>query len=125
MKREYSLKGRKLFREVYRKGARFQKKGIQVFILKKRESKNSEEGTGQHKDGESLKIGITADKKLGTAVTRNKTKRRIRSICTDNIHKMNTGFYIIKASRYYRFSNFEDEEQLIQSLLSQAGAIKK
>lgn len=125
MKREYSLKGRKLFRKVYRKGTRFQGRGIQVFILKGRENKNREQDTILQQDEIAVKIGITADKKIGKAVIRNKTKRRIRSICTENIHKMNDGFYIIKASKYYQFTSFEEEKRLVLSLLTKAGVIKR
>jgi ribonuclease P protein component len=71
VKRRYSLKGRKSFKETYSKGKRFRVKGLRIFVI----HNPRRDGSGQR-----IRIGITIDRKVGKAVTRNLLKRKIKSI---------------------------------------------
>lgn len=58
------------------------------------------------KDIKCFKVGFVVSKKNGNAVTRNKIKRRLRSIVSQEIHKFNmSGYYIFIARKL--ISNME------------------
>ncbi len=61
-----TLRSREQFRAVYERGSKFHTPFFSVFILAT--------------EGDSPRFGITATRKLGNAVVRNRCKRRLREI---------------------------------------------
>ena len=126
MKRFYSLKGRNLFKEVYKKGKKIQGNGVKIFILKI--DVFNEMFTDKYipTDAKKVKIGISIQKKIGNAVFRNKIKRRIRSIFGGLLSEMNDGFCIIITPEVdFKSFSFEKSKSAITSLLIKTGVLNK
>ncbi len=85
MKRCYSLKRNKEFRHTYRVG---KSAGSKSMVLIYAPRKNGE-----------VKIGFSVGKKLGNAVTRNRTKRRLREAVTPLIPRIKPGSKLIFIAR--------------------------
>ncbi len=122
MKRQYSLKGRKQFKEIYRKGKKVRGKGIRIFVLRNPECSNY---IRDSKSGESgIRIGVTIDRKVGNAVIRNRLKRRMRSIVCELLNEIGKDNWIairpgIDALDY----NYEELKNNIRQLLKKSGVI--
>ncbi|MBP7583776.1 MAG: ribonuclease P protein component [Spirochaetes bacterium] len=97
MKRAYSLKGREVFQEVFRRGKRFSGTDLRIIVRqRKNETDRSGRGTvGNDSAVPRINIGITLSRKYGNAVARNRSRRIIRSICRDYIPLMRGGYYIV------------------------------
>ncbi len=120
MKRLYSLKGRRSFKEIYSNGRKFRGKGIIIFVLRDNRGMTAEKQS-KFRD---VKIGISVTKKLGKAHKRNWIKRRIKSICNDLIDQMNDGIsIIIKPGSGMGTMNFEDLRLDITGVFRKAGVI--
>lgn len=91
MKRVNSLKGRKVFQEVFQNGRKSRRSGITVFVLK---NNQNIKGKDQSEKGD-VKIGISVSRHYGKAWKRNLIKRRIRAVCHELIDQINNGFLII------------------------------
>jgi len=91
VKRVNSLKGRKIFKEVFQNGKKSRRSGITVFVLK---DKRKIIGGDQSEIGD-VKIGISVSRHYGKACKRNLIKRRIRAVCNELIDRINNGFVII------------------------------
>ncbi len=119
MKRKYSLKGRKLFKEVYSQGKKRKGKGIAVHVLTAADFENSEDMM------DFVKIGITVGKKTGKAHYRNFIKRRIRAVCRDLIPLMREGSeVIISTGPAVRDMSFAELENDIYSIFRNVGLLK-
>ena len=128
MKRVYSLKGRNLFKKVFHKGKRIQDKGIQIFFLKfdKVNDIKPVQFNNSSTDNKNIKIGISLGRKFGNAITRNRERRRIKAICSELLHDMLDGFYIIiRVKKRFRVLRFQEEKSIIRSLFVRAGVIIK
>lgn len=91
MKRINSLKGRKIFQEVFQNGRKSRRSGITVFVLKdKRKIKGEDQS-----EKRDVKIGISVSRHYGKACKRNLIKRRIRAVCNELIDHINNEFLII------------------------------
>ncbi len=122
MKRQYSLKGRKSFKEIYRKGEKVRGKGLRIFVLRNPECSNHIRDSKSEEHG--IRIGITIDRKVGNAVTRNRLKRRIRSIVYELLIEIGKDNWIairpeIDALDY----NCEELKNNIRQLLEKSGVI--
>lgn len=123
MKREFSLKGRKLFKEILKKGIRLQGEGIQIIVLNYSKIKSEKIRNNLQENG--IKIGILINKKYGKAFLRNKTKRKIRAIFNDLLQNFIPGHYlIIKLDENFKKLEHEQAKNIIESLLVKLGAIK-
>lgn len=91
MKRVNSLKGRKIFQEVFQNGRKSRRSGITVFVLK---DNRKIKGEDQSEKGD-VKIGISVSRHYGKACKRNLIKRRIRAVCNELIDHINNEFLII------------------------------
>lgn len=93
MKRRYSLKGRKSFKEIYSKGKKFRAKGLRIFVVKNTNSANQ---CGDLNSSESgIRIGITIDRKVGKSVIRNLLKRKIKSIIYELLGEIGKNNWIV------------------------------
>ncbi|MBN1495791.1 MAG: ribonuclease P protein component [Spirochaetes bacterium] len=126
MKSIYSLKGRNLFKEVYQKGRRTQGTGIRIYTLKYNKSAYVKPGNGIQSlnKTKNVKIAIALTKSFGKAYQRNLAKRRIRAICTELFEKLQEGFcIIIRIERDFKNLSYEDQKQVVTSLLIKAGLL--
>lgn len=73
------------------------------------------------KDG-TKKIGFTATKKIGNAVVRNRSKRRLRSLFTQYSSSLKDGSYIFVAKQSTSQIPFNDLEQDFKKVLTRANS---
>jgi len=119
VKRIYSLKGKKLFKEIYSNGKRKRGKGIAVFVL------TAESIDACRNEDRDIKIGITVGKKLGKAHYRNLIKRRIRSVCREILPEMKGGFRIIINPHFaVKEMSFPELKDDICGVFRKAGLLK-
>lgn len=120
MKRVNSLKGRKVFQEVFKNGRKSRRSGITVFVLR---DKGRIEQKDQSKKG-TVKIGISAGRQIGKACKRNLIKRRIRAVCNELIDQINNEFLIIiKPGPGSENLSFEDLKSEIIAIFRSTGVI--
>ena len=123
MKREYSLKGRKHFKNVFRKGRKLKGKFVQILVLKHKQE-NSHKLSGNEEEQYGIKIGFSVPKRFGKAVQRNWAKRRIRSIMSDLIPEIDGSYFlIIKPELAFKEEKFTAVQEEIRNLLKKAGVI--
>jgi ribonuclease P protein component len=115
VKRKYSLKGKKCFNEVFRKGRRYQGTYIQCIVLKKcRYSENAlchkRKNTTQYVH---VKLGIVVSKHLGKAHMRNTLKRRVRATFREILSEINESICMIvllkKNAKHISFREMHDD----------------
>lgn len=124
MKREFSLKGRNIFKEVYLKGRRYQKRGIQIIVLREQVLEFADGQKPEKQFLSAIKIGISISRRYGKAHARNKIKRQIRTICSDSLKNMQPGFYcIVKAGEASKSLTYEQKKNILQELLRRAGVL--
>lgn len=126
MKKCYCLKGSERFREVYNRGRRYSKEGIQLIVLKSKCGKRSEGTINNPATNNDIKIGISINRKYGNAVVRNRAKRQLRAICSELLPGMEEGFYIIiRPMDDFKNMEFYRSKTTVRSLLYQAGVLKR
>ncbi len=108
LKRNYRLKKRRHFLEVYNKGLKFNGKYLVIYFLPDRKEKQ---------------FGFTVSKKIGKAVVRNRIKRQIKEVVRLNLDRFpektwyvfNTKKVAIEAD----FRNFKEEINLFLSWINE------
>lgn len=124
MKRKYSLKGKRHFKNVFRKGKKLKGNFVQILVLKSNENRYHKQN-GKEREEFEIKIGFSVPKRFGKAVRRNWAKRRIRSIVSDLIPEMNGSYcIIIKPELRFREEKFTAIQEEIRNLLEKAGVIQ-
>jgi ribonuclease P protein component len=122
VKRKYSLKGKSLFSQVYRKGRRYRGRFITIIVLKCSEDRKDKTGVNREL---YFKSGISVGKKLGKASMRNTIKRRIRAVLQGLLPSFNDGYCIVvrpyPGIETVSWNELQDE---IRNLLSRAGVVK-
>jgi len=109
MKREISLKKRAAFAYVYRKGEKF---SVEDLILYRAKSK------------EGLKIGFSVSKKVGNAVTRNRTKRLLREAILPLESSISTSYlYVIVALPSIVGKSLIEVSGEVKDLFSKSGVL--
>ncbi len=122
MKREYSLKSRKLFLEVYQQGRRYQGQGFRVYIMKIKEPGYPEIFLTNHQH--KVKFGIGIGRRYGSAVMRNKAKRILRSVCSELLNDMKDGYVIIfKPDERFKDTSYNLIKGEIRTILTKSGVI--
>jgi ribonuclease P protein component len=123
VKRRYSLKGRKSFKLIYKKGKIFRVKGLRIFVISNQKStlnselKNSESGKG-------IRIGITIDRRVGKAVVRNSLKRKIKSIIYELLDEIeNDNWIVIRPGIDALDYTYMELNNNIRRLLKESGLI--
>ena len=81
MNRSYSLKRHKEFRFTYRAGKHVGSRLFALIYVKNRSRK--------------LQIGLSASKKLGNSVTRNRAKRRVRACLGPMLLRVKPGYNLV------------------------------
>ena len=96
------IKENRDFRRIYARGKNFVSPFVAVYIMKNRRN--------------NVRLGITAGKKIGTAVARNRAKRVITAAFRNCLPQISTGFdYVIVArSRILSVKSTEVEQSLIK-----------
>lgn len=90
MKRRYSLKGLKRFKEVIANGKRVYGKGIRMLVYMQ-----PLQAEGQNNYILQSRFAIVVNRNFGTAVERNRIKRQIRSILVTLMPRIRQGFDVI------------------------------
>jgi ribonuclease P protein component len=127
VKKNYSLKGIKIFREVLKRGKRLTKEGIQVIVL---DMKNNGEMPNMsfnrdNKDS-GIKIGISINSRYGKAIIRNKAKRRLRSICRELVPLMEEGYFILlRPNEDFKIFDYNRSKNNLHHLFLRAGIIRQ
>ena len=104
MKKEYRIKKNQDF---------------QAIISKKHHVANSKFVIYYRKNSDHLKVGISASKKLGNAVLRNKIKRQVRMMVQQVFDKRIKMDLIIIVRKSYLFSSFEKNKEDLRNLYNQ------
>lgn len=127
MKKSYSLKGIKIFREVLKRGKRLNNEGIQVIVLNVRNNGEMPKMTySQDNKDSGIKIGISINRRYGKAIIRNKAKRRIRSICRELLPFMEEGYFILlRPNEDFKMFDYNRSKNNLQRLFLKAGIIKQ
>lgn len=81
MNRRFSLKKNRQFQYVYRRGKSFGCRELVLLYVRNRE----------------LQVGFSVSKKIGNAVVRNRTKRRMREAFAPLIPSLKPGYYVLIA----------------------------
>ena len=84
--KKYRIKSSKEYNSIYRNGKKVLGKYIIVYILTNKLEYN--------------RFGIATSKKIGKAVIRNKAKRQLRAIISNNMNKLRTSYDIVIVARY-------------------------
>lgn len=112
LKRCFSLKRNKQFRQVYRKGKSVACRELVLIYAKNR--------------SDMVHVGFSVGKKLGNSVVRNRVKRRLREAFRPNLPLLLPGFDLIviarDAARDAPFSSLTDS---LRYLLRKAGLFQK
>lgn len=112
LKRCFSLKRNKQFRQVYRKGKSVACRELVLIYAKNR--------------SDMVHVGLSVGKKLGNSVVRNRVKRRLREAFRPNLPLLLPGFDLIviarDAARDAPFSSLADS---LRYLLRKAGLFQK
>ena len=124
MTRIQSLKGRKVFWEVLKKGRRFYEKEVQIIVYYSAGNKDLSEKCNEDTPFENVRVGIQINKKYGNSVNRNLAKRRIRAICRELLTGVSNNFYIIiRPLESFKNLQFADSQNIIRILFKKAGII--
>lgn len=90
MKRRYSLKGLKSFKEAIANGKRLYGKGMRVIVYMQ-----PLPAEGQINNALQSRFAIVVNRSYGNAVERNRIKRQIRSIVVTLMPQIRQGFAVI------------------------------
>ena len=130
MNKIYIIRGRRLFKEIFKRGKKFKGAGIRVTILKCSEDNELFINKKQKKCNSYSKIGIgiIINRKYGKAVERNRAKRRIREICRELLSEMNTeegSMVIINPQIEFKDQEYQISKTTLRLLFKKAGLMKK
>ena len=111
MKKTVSIKLNKEFKRLYYRGGSFVSREVVLYVLPNRLHFN--------------RLGITVSKKIGTAVTRNRIRRRIKEIyrLTENNIKEGYDLCFVARSRAVK-ADFESLQSSMTFLFKKSGLIK-
>lgn len=110
MQKQYRLKRRAAFAYVYRKGDKSSAKDLLLLSARSRQG---------------LKIGLSVSKKVGNAVTRNRTKRLLREAIGTVIDRIDKGYmYVIIARPSIAGLSYGDVCEEVVKAFTRAGKLK-
>lgn len=93
--KEFAIREDHLYRKTYLKGKKASSRTVTVYVLRDYAAEKLKKQNPQKKT--LNRIGLTVTKKLGGAVTRNRTKRIIREAFrhVQSAYKLRTGFLVV------------------------------
>ncbi|MBQ9324688.1 MAG: ribonuclease P protein component [Clostridia bacterium] len=109
MEKRYRLKSNGAFLFAYRRGKSTSTRDLVMHAAK----------------GRSVKVGFSVSKKVGNAVVRNRTKRRLRECFRPHLGDMKNGLYVIVARPSAAQATFQSLQQQVEDLLRRCHGIKE
>ena len=106
MERQYRLQKNSAFQYVYRRGHSVACRDLVMLFAK----------------GRGLKVGFSVSKKVGNAVVRNRTKRRLRECFRPYLGDVKPGLYIIVARPSAAEATFRSLQRDVRYLLKKQDA---
>ena len=107
MQRQNRLGPNRQFSYVYRRGKRVSTRDLTLLYVKNRQKR----------------VGFSVSKKVGVAVVRNRTKRRLRECVRPLLERMSGGLYVFVARPSAAEQSFAQLNRQVDQLLSRAGAL--
>jgi ribonuclease P protein component len=112
LRRDNRIQQRADFKIAYENGIQVRRQFIHVFVHKRADPASP------------TRIGITATRKLGNAVTRNRFKRRIRESLRHAFPDMHPGYdIIVNALRKASTASYANLDENLRSALTKAGVL--
>ncbi len=109
MERRYRLRKNRAFQYVYRRGQSVACRDLVLLFAKGRE----------------LKVGFSVSRKVGNAVVRNRTKRRLRECFRPHLGDLKTGLYVVVARPSAAKAAFQSLDRDLRYLLKKQNAWKE
>ncbi len=123
MKRINSLKGKKVFEDIYKRGKRVRQSEVQLIILEQGRKDNVE--CEKPALSPEIKVGIPINRRYGNSVSRNKAKRRIRAICKEILHDVDESYFIIiRPKEEFKNLSYTRSKEVIRLLFKNAGVLR-
>ena len=107
VQRQNRLGPNRQFSYVYRRGKRVSTRDLTLLYVKNRQKR----------------VGFSVSKKVGVAVVRNRTKRRLRECVRPLLERMNGGLYVFVARPSAAEQSLAQLSRQVDQLLSRAGAL--
>lgn len=112
-RKENHVRKRADFLYAYEHGTPYRRRGVHVFICP-RESPEM-----------PTRLGVTATRKVGRAVVRNRLKRRVREVFRLTLPRLNSGYtVIVNVGPAARQMTFQEIEKQLHSVWKQAGILE-
>ena len=109
MERRYRLQKNRAFQYVYRKGHSCACRDLVMLVAK----------------GRSMQVGFSVSKKVGNAVVRNKTKRRLRECFRPYLGDVKPGLYVVVARPSAAKATFQSLQRDVLYLLKKQNAFRE
>jgi ribonuclease P protein component len=100
----HSLRGRSVFDELHRRGRRVRKSGVTVTFLSR-------------PDDEHLSLGFSIGRNVGSAVVRNRVRRRLRSIVAETGAPTQSGWLLITVSPALGQAEYGELQRVVTAAL--------
>ena len=107
MQRQNRLGPNRQFTYVYRRGKRASCKELSLLYVRNKQKR----------------VGFSVSKKVGVAVVRNRTKRRLRECVRPLLPQMRSGLYVFVARPEAAQCSFQELERRVKQLLRKAEAL--
>ena len=107
MQRQNRLGPNRQFSYVYRRGKRVSTRDLTLLYVKNRQKR----------------VGFSVSKKVGVAVVRNRTKRRLRECVRPLLGRMSGGLYVFVARPSAAKQSFAQLNRQVGQLLTRAGTL--
>lgn len=108
MQRQNRLGPNRQFNYVYRRGKRASCRELSLLFVRSKEKR----------------VGFSVSKKVGVAVVRNRTKRRLRECVRPLLPQMRSGLYVFVARPEAAECSFQDLERRVKQLLRKVEALR-
>jgi ribonuclease P protein component len=126
LRKDYSLKKSIQFKEVFNKGKRYSREGIQLIVLKNRDCGDRLREGQTERGHDGVRVGISINSRYGNAVARNRAKRRLRSLCTELLPVMKEGYLIVlRPDENFKTMEFDSARDSMRRLFQKAGILKQ